>query len=305
MITKVAIKNFKKLEDVSIELGSSVVFAGPNNSGKTSALQAISLWNYGLHKWVEAKKLDSSVAKKRSGVALNRKDLHYIPTPSLKQLWRDLKVRELKKQNGKQQTNNVNILISVIGQTRCEIVGSDSLKRWDVRLEFIFGNPESCYVKPLSGTSPESIKLALKEEVTYLPPMSGLAPEEYKLELGTIRVYVGQGKTADVLRNLCWYVYDQKKEVWNDFIVNTIKRTFGIELLPPIYYTSTGKIEVFYKEDSIKLDLINCGRGLHQVLLLLTYITAFPGTVLLIDEPDAHLEILRQREIYRLLRETV
>ena len=36
---------------------------------------------------------------------------------------------------------------------------------------------------------------------------------------------------------------------------------------------------------------------------LLAYMYANPGAVLLLDEPDAHLEILRQRQIYRLLAE--
>jgi hypothetical protein len=38
------------------------------------------------------------------------------------------------------------------------------------------------------------------------------------------------------------------------------------------------------------------------VLLLLAFLYARPGTVLLFDEPDAHLEIIRQREVYTLLR---
>src|SRR6185295_14088224 len=40
---------------------------------------------------------------------------------------------------------------------------------------------------------------------------------------------------------------------------------------------------------------------LQQTLLLLAYLTLNPRSVLLIDEPDAHLEILRQRQIYRVL----
>lgn len=306
MITEVVIKNFKRLDDVSIPLSSSVVFVGPNNSGKTSALQAISLWYYGLRKWAEVKRLEKSIGKKRSGVALNRKDLHYIPTPSLKQLWKDLQVRELRKKDGMQQTRNVNILIEVAGVSLSrEDKEKQFYREWKVGLEFIFANPESCYVKPLPNVEKNCLQLALTEEITYLPPMSGLTAEEYKLELGTIRVYIGQGKTADVLRNLCWYVYEQKREDWNKFIVDTIRKTFGVELLPPKYDVGTGRIDVFYKEGNTELDLINSGRGLQQVLLLLTYISVYPGTVLLIDEPDAHLEILRQREVFRLLRENV
>src|SRR5258708_4413942 len=45
------------------------------------------------------------------------------------------------------------------------------------------------------------------------------------------------------------------------------------------------------------------GRGLQQTLLILTYMVVHKGSVLLLDEPDAHLEILRQRENYQLITE--
>jgi hypothetical protein len=43
---------------------------------------------------------------------------------------------------------------------------------------------------------------------------------------------------------------------------------------------------------------------LQQTLLLLAYLHAHPSSVLLLDEPDAHLEILRQRQIYEVLEAT-
>jgi hypothetical protein len=56
-----------------------------------------------------------------------------------------------------------------------------------------------------------------------------------------------------------------------------------------------------YTEKDVRLDLSSSGRGLQQTLLLLSYMFANPNSVLLLDEPDAHLEILRQRQIYQLL----
>ena len=56
-----------------------------------------------------------------------------------------------------------------------------------------------------------------------------------------------------------------------------------------------------YQENGVQLELSSSGRGLQQTLLLLAYLYSNPGAVLLLDEPDAHLEILRQRQIYRLL----
>lgn len=43
MLTKVAIKNFKSLRDVQIDLERFTVFVGPNASGKTSILQSLEL----------------------------------------------------------------------------------------------------------------------------------------------------------------------------------------------------------------------------------------------------------------------
>ena len=45
MLTNLTIRNFKRFGSVDVELGSPVVFIGPNNSGKTSAMQALALWD--------------------------------------------------------------------------------------------------------------------------------------------------------------------------------------------------------------------------------------------------------------------
>ena len=47
MLTKLTIRNFKRFDEVEIELGGPVVFIGPNKSGKTSAMQALALWDIG------------------------------------------------------------------------------------------------------------------------------------------------------------------------------------------------------------------------------------------------------------------
>ena len=54
MLTRLQIRNFKTLEEADIPLGQNVVLIGPDNSGKTSALQALALWHTGLEEWIPA-----------------------------------------------------------------------------------------------------------------------------------------------------------------------------------------------------------------------------------------------------------
>jgi len=71
VLTKVTIRNFKRFGEVEIELGNPVVLFGPNNSGKTTALQALALWDIGLRRWTE-KRADRQAPGKRPGVTINQ-----------------------------------------------------------------------------------------------------------------------------------------------------------------------------------------------------------------------------------------
>lgn len=82
-----------------------------------------------------------------------------------------------------------------------------------------------------------------------------------------------------------------------------IESLFGAEIEPPNYAAERGEVSMQYRERGRPFDISASGRGLQQTLLLLAYLYANPGAALLLDEPDAHLEVLRQRQIYQLVTE--
>ena len=55
MITQVKVEFFKRFQSETFKLGDDVVLAGPNNSGKTTLLQAIAVWNLALQRWLTAR----------------------------------------------------------------------------------------------------------------------------------------------------------------------------------------------------------------------------------------------------------
>ena len=300
MLERILIRNFKRFASVEIELGDAVLFVGPNNSGKTTALQALTLWELGVRRWSE-KRGKGSKARKRTGVAINRRDLLAVPAPDANLFWRDLHLREVIEVEGKRKTENVRIEIEVQGVT------DDKL--WKCGLEFDFANSESIYCRPLGATdtgngTPSLPTPALDVRVAFLPPMSGLASNETRLDPGAIQVRIGEGRTAEVLRNLCYQIHQSESiDDWRE-LSTIVKSLFGVTLEGPTYVPERGEIVMSYRDlEGLVLDISASGRGLQQTLLLLAYVFMNPGSVLLLDEPDAHLEILRQRQVYQVLTE--
>jgi len=139
--------------------------------------------------------------------------------------------------------------------------------------------------------------------------MSGITTKEDRLTRGSISVRIGEGKTADVLRNICYQLlypdtpatinFDSEK-YWGK-LSSIIQNKFGATLNKPVFIPETGEIEMTYHEGDHTYDISSSGRGFQQTLLLLAYLFSYPGHTILLDEPDAHLEVIRQRETYELI----
>ena len=307
MLTKLTVENFKGIPDCTLSLDNAVVFVGPNNSGKTTALQALSLWEVGVHAWM-SKRSEKSKAKKRPGVTINRRDLIAIPVSDAKYLWKKQKVRlSVTDEYNKPKPENVHVTITVEGIL-------DDIP-WTCGLEFDYANPESFYCRPVAGEDnilwdPTEREREMLDNirVAFLPPMSGLISVERKLEQGSIDVLIGEGQTAQVLRNLCYLLFQNERNgQWTEFLEN-IESLFGVRLLEPEHDSARGEIFVYYLNygDSKKkdqLELSSAGRGLQQTMLILAFLYLHPGAMILFDEPDAHLEILRQKRIYEIIKE--
>ncbi len=302
MLTYIEIENFKKLEHVSFDLSSSVVIVGPNNSGKSTVFQALCLWEIGVKHFIKA--YQNKDLNKNGNVTINRRDLLNSPISDARFLWKDRKVSK-KKPAGKGVSQ---IPISI------ELRGQDEGTPWVCRADFVFYNTESFSCKIQSGLQ-DLIRLyevGRGVHFGFLQPMSGISTVEFKFYRGAIDKQLGEGKTAEVLRNICYEVRypetplrnttDTPEVRWGK-LCRAMKEMFGAELQEPEFIKSDGSIKLEYKEINIRYDISSGGRGFLQALLLFAYMYANPRTVLLLDEPDAHLEVIRQREMFQKINE--
>lgn len=282
------IANFKRFGDRQrIELDHPAVLIGPNNCGKTSAIQALALWSQAVKTWYDARR-DSS-AKERTAAALNRLSIVSVPVQRTRFFWHNTNVR----------TGNKDIWLVI--EVGVEFQG----KVHALPMRFRNQGDELVYCTPAPEAigELELIAHAASINVELLYPMSGLDTEEPILQPGRIDVLLGQGRTAEVLRNLCLMVKKESAADWQR-ITHLMQRLFNIQLSDPVE-TARGSIELEYRQPGVKqaLDVSSSGRGFQQMLLIFSYLYSHKGSVLMVDEPDAHLEILRQKQVYVLLRD--
>ena len=282
------IQNFKRFGDRQrIELDHPAVLIGPNNCGKTTAIQAIALWSQAVKTWYDSK--GKAPPKARTSTSLNRLNLVSVPVQRTRYFWHNTVVRK------NSAYIPLVITLGVLHENKVE----------PVTMRFRNQGEELIYCTPDEATlaRPKLIEVAARLNVELLYPMSGLDTEEPILQPGRIDVLLGQGQTAQALRNLCLFVFKAAPEDWQA-ITALIKRLFTVELGEP-QETTRGSIDLFFHQPDVKepLDIALAGRGLQQMLLIFAYLYSHRRSVLLIDEPDAHLEILRQKQVYVLLRE--
>ena len=284
----IEIENFKRFGDRQrIELDHPAVLIGPNNCGKTTAIQAIALWSQAVRTWFDAK--GKAPPKERRSTPLNRLNVVSVPVQRTRYFWHDMVVR---------RGNRTVPLLITVGVMHGNTVEPVTMRFWSRGDELVSCKPDDAALGKL-----EVVEAAARLNVRLLYPMSGLDTEEPILQPGRIDVLLGQGQTAQVLRNLCLLVCRDAPEDWRG-IAALMSRLFSVDLDEPTE-TARGSIDLFYRQANVRepLDVSLAGRGFQQMLLIFAYLHSHPRSVLLIDEPDAHLEILRQKQVYVLLRE--
>lgn len=296
MIHKLILKNFKKVKEETFLFNNFDLIVGANNSGKSTSLQALAIWQFCVDQFRLSKK------KGTNGIQVVLPNFTALPLPEFNLLWTDRTDREYKDDPinpGKKSQLFIYIEIDVYWHNQA---GEE--KNFCVRLRY--QTPQSVYAIPNDGWS-KFVEMDKNEElprIVYVPPFSGLEPHEKWLGDGNVRQNVGKAQPGSVLRNLLYRVTDRedvpikKNEDWTE-IVSRIKEWFDVDLISPEYDPANStEIVVEYKSNKRTFDIISGGSGFHQILTLLAFMYGYKGvTTILFDEPDAHLHVNLQRQI--------
>ena len=274
MIRKVIIRNIKKFNHLEFEIPDHLVIAGPNNSGKTTVLQAISAWSEIALQWTQYNRdLSRDPDGNYTTTNLNILNFHSVPLADFDHLWKDKDVKS---------TASISI----------------HADQWKIGFEILHKESELISARPTKDVNEDDLEKYIETSLipVYIPPVSLLKREEYLLDSEAVRVLLARGFGRDILRNLLVTV-SQDTLKWKK-LREVVESFFGYELLPP---SATAEIRARFqhtKHDQ-SYDLSSAASGFLQVLMIYASLLYDKVSVILIDEPDAHLHILLQEKIYR------
>lgn len=272
MIRSVRIRGFKRFGEVEFRLPGHVVLAGPNDTGKSTLLQAVASWALALRRWRELNDFNRRNGYRRAPLA--RQAFAAVPVRNFDLLWTDRRYR---------------------GPIEIELRHDAG---WAVTMELIPDSSEQIYVRPASSSSGDLRRI--DPQVVFVPPMTGLGTDEPVLQAPKIEQLLGIGRPGEVLRNLLAEA-NRDAAAW-EALQATIGKLFGYRLLAPDASGAHIRAEYTVTDQGAPFDVASAGSGFQQVLMLLAFLTTRRRAVLLLDEPDAHLHVILQDAIYHELR---
>lgn len=325
MITKVSFHRFKQFADQSFDLHPGIsLLGGGNNSGKSSILHGLAVWEFcrtaiEMERGVEA----FLPGKAGQGRGLGDDEFSPINVPSLKHLWTNLKSQKDTEPDG--------YTLKIC----CDWMRDETPRHLEFGLAL---SNDRLFVKTTDSNLEADDQIP---RFAYLPPFAGISAREERMTGAIRRRRIGEGLAGAVLRNILLDMETRNREKrqrlrgarskisdadlrnlrqtdpW-ELLQQNLRSTFAAELdIAPFQeeYHSYVQVQVLKGTvDGYKIkrhpgynprDLMVEGSGFLQWLSVFALATNPEVSVLLLDEPDAHLHSSLQEQLLESLVQVV
>ena len=287
----ITVENFKAIKKAKVKLSDVTILVGQNSSGKSSFLQA-------LH-WACRCVADSKIQNNQArSVAVQ--SLDYYPTLDAKVVGHNTELREGR---GDQEDISVFVTLEFDGDDEEGNVGKIPIKRGrndaiqiDLRQEQKL--PSKLYAELSSRDVPFT---------AYIPGLAGIPSKEEKKSRQPVFRSAASGDANSVLRNILLLIQNTDRDDFST-LEQWVSKVLGPTKLS-ITFDEGDHFDIQALINTEKMDqdcwspLELAGTGVLQVVQIFSYLLLFRPSVLLIDEPDAHLHPDRQEKLVRAIEE--
>lgn len=278
-ISAIRIKNFKKIFDTRIELGSITYLVGGNNSGKSSVLQAI-------HTAVSCAQVSQEFKQK----VIAEASLRYSPIADFALLGHNSRYTNSK--------------VGSRGNVEFEGSPSNSTESVTYSIEMYKGKNHNNVGVERSGHFNgfgQIICDPKKLFSVYVPGLSGVPHREEMSGYAAVFRKAASGDANLVFRNIIRLLDERNKLGELERLVSEVLKS---DIHFQVDFNSERDLYVEVKlaagenpvaDDFRPVDL--WGTGLLQITQIFAYVLLFKPALLLVDEPDSHIHPSRQKNL--------
>lgn len=288
LIQNVHIENFKKFDDLKIDFRSLDCLVGGNNSGKSTLLQALALFDFAVHNCVFKKSVNGNDNNKLEikNRSIAPEEFVVLPVAKAIDFWTD----RVSQKNGKHIKIAVTVIFDNNKTAKAEL--DLNYNRFTISLETI---DEQSWLEKL-----------ISFKISYLPVFSSFLTQEERRTPAVIEDALARGRVNSVIRNLLFDLKHSNKIQELESILKNAIPTFK-NLSVKFDEISDKYIEVSYIEEGKKkeFDLFMAGSGFQQFVYLFGFILLRNPSVILLDEPDVHLHGTLQGSLLEELKRLV
>jgi predicted ATPase len=289
MLKQVHLQKFKKFKDVIVELRPFTVLMGENSSGKTTILQSINfaLDRFNVHKFVETSP-EGNLTIRDKGIVLP-----LIPGTSIA----DSREFFYAKKTGGRSSEGGSIITLI----------DDKDNAYKLQIRLLYG---AFNLKCISEQSDLRNSPALHtKSPLFISGFVGLLASEERLFPAAMQERLRTGQISVILRNLLLDMYQRSPERFGQ-LVQRLKEDFDF-YLGDIGFNENSDVHITAKYNDLcesqrlPLDFNACGSGFMQILQIIAPIYSFCpdlSSIVLLDEPDAHLHPNLQASLANTLR---
>lgn len=277
------IENFKRFETLDVELSDFDCLVGANNSGKTTLLQALALFDFCVHHCLE--KRNGHLQLKRR--TISPEDFFVLPVSHPMDIWHERRAMSENKQR------KVRIRIRFDSGNEVTATLKLDFNRFGIGVE-------------AADESTEALHGLAELRMAYLPVFSMFLPREERRGIVAIEDELSRGRVNSVIRNL---LLQLKEEQRDGELVSVLRRIFPtLKNLEIQFDEVTDRyIAVNYQEQGRpkEFDLFSAGSGFQQFVYLFGFLLLRQPSVVMLDEPDVHLHGSLQAVLLDELRRLV
>lgn len=324
-ISKLSIKNFKILKDVTVNFNKHFnIIIGKNNCGKSTIMESIRLWQLAFAKFLKESTKKASAKNDSSFYARQyfsfiAEDLDFLRIDDFKMLFSDYNKKKIEISiTLMRDDKSVDLPIIFIKDSEEKKIKFELCENITKRKQ---ASNDLCSL--LGITRGSSLKNTLL--ISYVSPLFNITNKELKYTKGYILNLVRQSKSNEALRNILYEFtndYGSKDTNKRSEILSiekhlntvlygsdsektrmTFSRNFKIDKDPyiKIYASKVGETK------GIEIGQLGSGTlNLLNILSSLAYgdYNKYNLNVLLLDEPDSHMHADIQKRLFEILYNT-